>query len=290
MNKSVLMIMGGAIVVALIVAMVVQMKLSPKTGGGPTVEILVANKKLPIGTRIKAGDVRWQAWPEAASFKGIIKKSDQKDLKKLDVYDVPLRRDIESGEPVTRQAIISDIKGGGNFLASTISPGMRAVSVPVKADTGAGGFLSPGDRVDVILSYTVKLNSAAAREVGRTVVSRNASQTVLSNVRVLGVDQKSKGDDAAAKVAKTVTLEVSREGAEIIALAVKMGTISLALRRLGEKDRPEDLVTPITTDATTTEVIRKLNDMVTKSTKRSDTVRVYSGTNVQNVPVRAPVQ
>lgn len=290
MNKSVLMIMGGAIVVALIVAMVVQMKLSPKTGGGPTVEILVANKKLPIGTRIKAGDVRWQAWPEAASFKGIIKKSDQKDLKKLDVYDVPLRRDIESGEPVTRQAIISDIKGGGNFLASTISPGMRAVSVPVKADTGAGGFLSPGDRVDVILSYTVKLNSAAAREVGRTVVSRNASQTVLSNVRVLGVDQKSKGDDAAAKVAKTVTLEVSREGAEIIALAVKMGTISLALRRLGEKDRPEDLVTPITTDATTTEVIRKLNDMVTKSTKRSDTVRVYSGTNVQNVPVRAPEQ
>lgn len=290
MNKSVLMIMGGAIVVALIVAMVVQMKLSPKTGGGPTVEILVANKKLPIGTRIKAGDVRWQAWPEAASFKGIIKKSDQKDLKKLDVYDVPLRRDIESGEPVTRQAIISDIKGGGNFLASTISPGMRAVSVPVKADTGAGGFLSPGDRVDVILSYTVKLNSAAAREVGRTVVSRNASQTVLSNVRVLGVDQKSKGDDAAAKVAKTVTLEVSREGAEIIALAVKMGTISLALRRLGEKDRPEDLVTPITTDATTTEVIRKLNDMVTKSTKRSDSVRVYSGTNVQNVPVRAPVQ
>lgn len=290
MNKSVLMIMGGAIVVALIVAMVVQMKLSPKTGGGPTVEILVANKKLPIGTRIKAGDVRWQAWPEAASFKGIIKKSDQKDLKKLDVYDVPLRRDIESGEPVTRQAIISDIKGGGNFLASTISPGMRAVSVPVKADTGAGGFLSPGDRVDVILSYTVKLNSAAAREIGRSVVSRNASQTVLSNVRVLGVDQKSKGDDAAAKVAKTVTLEVSREGAEIIALAVKMGTISLALRRLGEKDRPEDLVTPITTDATTTEVIRKLNDMVTKSTKRSDSVRVYSGTNVQNVPVRAPVQ
>lgn len=290
MNKSVLMIMGGAIVVALIVAMVVQMKLSPKTGGGPTVEILVANKKLPIGTRIKAGDVRWQAWPEAASFKGIIKKSDQKDLKKLDVYDVPLRRDIESGEPVTRQAIISDIKGGGNFLASTISPGMRAVSVPVKADTGAGGFLSPGDRVDVILSYTVKLNSAAAREIGRSVVSRNASQTVLSNVRVLGVDQKSKGDDAAAKVAKTVTLEVSREGAEIIALAVKMGTISLALRRLGEKDRPEDLVTPITTDATTTEVIRKLNDMVTKSTKRSDSVRVYSGTNVQNVPVRAPEQ
>lgn len=286
MNKSVLMIMGGAIVVALIVAMVVQMKLSPKTGGGPTVEILVANKKLPIGTRIKAEDVRWQAWPEAASFKGVIKKSEQKDPKKLDIYDVPLRRDIESGEPVTRQAIIADIKGGGNFLASTISPGMRAVSVPVKAETGAGGFLSPGDRVDVILSYTVKLNSPAARDVGSSVVSRNASQTVLSNVRVLGVDQKSKGEEA-AKVAKTVTLEVSREGAEILALAVKMGTISLALRRLGEKDKPEDLVTPITTDATTTEVIRKLNDMVTKSTTRSDTVRVYSGTSVQNVPVRA---
>ncbi len=290
MNKSVLMIMGGALAVAVLVALVVQSKLSPKSSsGGPAVEILVANKKLLLGTRIKAEDVRWQAWPEAASFKGVIKKADQKDIKKLDVFDAPLRRDIESGEPLTRQAIIADVKGEGNFLAASIMPGMRAVSVPVKPDTGAGGFVSPGDRVDVILSYSAKL-SRDASEVSGNIISRYASQTVLSNVRVLAVDQKSKSEQE-AKVAKTVTLEVTREGAEIVTLAKKMGDISLSLRRLGEKDKPQDMLTPITTDATTSEVIRKVNDLVQKSnTKTSNAVRVYSGNAVQNVPVRSTEQ
>lgn len=287
MNKSVLMIMGGALLVAILVAVVVQSKLSTKSGaGGATTEILVANKKLLLGERIKAEDVRWQAWPDASAFKGVIKKSEQGDPKKLDVYDTPLRRDIESGEPVTRQAIISDVKGAGNFLAATISPGMRAMAVAVKAETSAGGFVAPGDRVDVILSYTAKLNRDA-QDMARNVVSRFASQTVLSNVRVLAVDQKSKDDGKEAKVAKTVTLEVTREGAEVLALAASMGDISVSLRRLGEKDKVEDMITPITTDATTSEVIRKLNDLVDQSAVTSNAVRVYSGSAVQNVPVRA---
>lgn len=285
MNKSVLMIMGGALVVAILVAMIVQSKLSSKsTGGGASVEILVANKKLMLGERIKPEDVRWQAWPDAATFKGVIKKSEQKDEKDLDVYDTPLRRDIEAGEPVTKQSVIADVKGDGNFLAASIEPGMRAMAVAVKAETAAGGFIAPGDRVDVILSYSVKI-AKDAQTFANNVISKYASQTVLTNVKVLAVDQKSTGEQE-AKVAKTVTLEVSREGSEILALATSMGDISLSLRRLGEKDGPSDAVTPITTDATTSEVIRKLNDILQKTVSTSNAVRVYSGSEIQNIPVR----
>lgn len=282
------MVMGGAIIVAILVAMIVQAKLSPKSevSGGTSVEILVANKKLLTGERIKPEDVRWQGFPEASAFKGVIKKSDQEDEKDLAVYDTPLRRDIESGEPITMQAIIADVKGGGNFLAASIEPGMRGVGISVKANTAAGGFIAPGDHVDVILSYTAKLDRDAADFAGG-VVNRYASQTILSNVKVLAVDQTSKDEGREAKIAKTVTLEVTREGAEILALADSMGDVSLSLRRLGEKDNEVDMLTPLTTDATTSEVIRKINDIMEKSKTTSNTVRVYSGTEIQNIPVRS---
>lgn len=287
MNKSVLMIMGGAVVVAILVAVVVQAKLSPKAEktAGTTTEILVANKKLVTGERIKAENVRWQAWPEGSTFKGIIKRSEQEDEKKLAVYDTPLRRDVEAGEPLTMQAIISDVKGSGNFLAASIGAGMRAVAIAVKANTSVGGFISPGDHVDVILSYTTRVD-ADDEEATQAIISKFASQTVLTNVKVLGVDQVSKGEGREAKVPKTVTIEVSREQAEILALADKMGDLSLALRRLGEKDTTADLTTPLTTDATTSEVLLKVNKMMQNAKTNSGTIRVYNGSAVQNVPVR----
>ncbi len=293
MNKSVLAIMGGAVIMAIIVAMIVQSKLSPKadaTGEIPSVEILVASKKLLIGEAIKPEDVRWQAWPESAIFKGVIRRSEQIDEKGLAVYNTPLRRAIESGEPVTMQSVIADVKGGNSFLAASLDSGMRAVGVAVKANTSAGGFLSPGDHVDVVLSYAARLKSDADKVAGN-IVQRYATQTVLSNVRVMAVDQSAKGDEAVeAKIAKTVTLEVTKEGAEILALAESMGDISLALRRLGEQDRPEDKVTPLVTDATTSHVIRKINALMNKAKTTSNTVRVYSGVTVHNVPVRALTQ
>lgn len=292
MNKSVLAIMGGAVIVAILVALIVQAKLSPGVGSGAvaSTEILVASKKLLIGEKIKPEDVRWQAWPESAVFKGMIKRSEQVDEKDLSVYDTPLRRSIESGEPVTLQSVIADVKGGNNFLAASLEPGLRAVGVAVKANTSAGGFLSPGDHVDVVLSYTAKLKGDADKVAGN-IVQRYATQTVLSNVRVMAVDQNSKEDEAAEiKVAKTVTLEVTKEGAEILALAESMGDISLALRRLGEKDTPADAATTMVTDATTSEVIRRINALMNKAKTTSNTVRLYSGVTIQNVPVRSMTQ
>src|SRR5690606_5750641 len=142
-------------------ALIVQASVSPKQEEGPvaSVEVLVANKKLLVGEVIKAEAVRWQAWPEDAVYRGLILRKDQPDDKKLSVYDTPLRRVVEAAEPVTTQAIIEDIKGKGNFLAASLAPSMRAVSISVKSDTGVGGFIVPGDNVDVILSYAPQVNN-----------------------------------------------------------------------------------------------------------------------------------
>lgn len=288
MNKSVLMIMGGALLVAIIVAMVVQAKLAPSTPAeSASVEILVAQHPMNIGSSLKAEDVKWQAWPEDGLFKGMIKKSDYPDGKEPDFYDVPLRRSVEAGEPITHQVLIADIKGSNNFLAASITPGMRAVAITVQADTTVGGFVSPGDMVDVILSYQPQLPSDVDN-YGRQVIQTYASQTILSNIRVLAVDQTSaENEKKEATVGKTVTLEVTREGAQVLALSRKMGEITLALRRIGEEDKVPPSAFPLTTDVTTSDVLRRLDTIKQKTSEKSNIVRVYSGGSVINMPVRA---
>lgn len=283
MNRQLVMILGGAAVVALLVAAVVSAKLSGGTKA-PTTQILVAARKMAVGEKIKPEDVRWQPWPDAALFRGMIKKVDQKDLKKLTVYDAPLRRAVEAGEPVTDQIVILG-KGGGNFLAASIAPGMRAASISVKPETAVAGFLTPGDFVDVILSYAPTV-SGDLRDYSGALVQKFASETVLSNVKVLAVDQEAKDQNREAKAAKTITLEVSKEGAQVLALADRMGDISLSLRRMGEEDTPADRKKALTTDVSTSEVLRRLAGAAARGKTSSETVRVYRGAEIENVPVR----
>lgn len=278
--------MGGALVVAILVALIVQAKLGSHQGGAASdgTQILVASKDLMTGETLTQDDVHWQPWSENALYKGVIKKADEPDITKLNVYEAPLRRNLQSGEPVTKQALIPDVKGGNNFLAASIAPGMRAVAISVKADTTAGGFVAPGDHVDVILSYAFQINSAD-QKYAKSLASRYASQTILSNVRVLAVDQSAKDESREAKVSKTVTLEVNSHQAEILALADRMGALTLALRRIGDNSAAATgLQEPITTDNTLSNVAK----LVTKIKEQDNAgyVRVYNGTTVQNVPVR----
>ena len=291
MNRNTLLIIGGAFFMAALVAIVVQMKLGGSDGKPSSLtEVLVANKRLMIGEKIQPKDVRWQVWPKDGLFKGMILREDQDEEEEdLPVYDTPLRRNIESGEPVTTHAVIADVKGGNNFLAASIEPGMRAVAVSVKAETSVGGFLAPGDYVDVIVAYAPRLDTEL-KEFANDIIQRNASQTILSNVRVLAVDQNAKEQDREAKAAKTVTLEVTKDGAEKIALGEAMGDISLALRRMGEQDTDQDKALTITTDASVSSVIRKVREVKTRKEGSSNTVRVYSGTEIQNVPVRNSIE
>lgn len=289
MNRSVLMIMGGALLVAIVVAMLVNAKLSPKTKKEADVsnQVLVANRQILTGEVLKPEDVRWEPWPAGGMFQGVIKHEEYPDKDhEPDIYQKPLRRKLESGEPITFQAMVPDVKAGNNFLAATISPGMRAVGMPVSAVSAAGGFVAPGDHVDVILSYQTALPDQL-QDVGRNMFGRYASQTVLSDVKVLAVDQNFKDEKREAKIARVVTLEVSKEDAETLALAAQLGDLSLALRRIGERDTAASMETPITSEARISEVFRKLGSGGNGGGGAiAGTVRVYNGTSVQNVPVR----
>jgi pilus assembly protein CpaB len=124
-------------------------------------------------------------------------------------------------------------------LAAILPAGMRAVSTDVTPETGAAGFILPNDRVDVILS---RRDREAERASG---VEAHASETILSNVRVLAIDQQveEKGGQRTI-VGKTVTLELSQRQAETLVMSRTQGQLSLALRSLvdAQGDKTDEAV------------------------------------------------
>jgi pilus assembly protein CpaB len=190
-------------------------------------KVLVAAVALPTGTFIKRDHLRWQAWPdESLSDRYILKAgTDMKDLE-----GAVVRRGIAAGEPITTGRIVKP--GDRGFLAAVLKPGHRAVSVPIDATAGIAGLVFPGDRVDIILSHIV------LRPEDEVVSERRASETVLTNVRVLALDQKIDDQSGEPKLAKTATLEVTPKQVEMLAVVRQLGSLSLSLRALA-KDSAE---------------------------------------------------
>jgi len=184
----------------------------------PTAKILVAAKELPVGTILAADDVAWQPWPQngmnEAYFSGARSK-----LK--DVEGKVVRSPMNRGEPVTASAVIA--QGERGFLAAVLSPGMRAVTIKLSPVAGIGGFIFPGDRVDVIVTHTIEVSRAE---------KYTAAETVFQNVRVLAVDQRSATQDEKIQIGKTATIEVTPKMAEKVAMLEKIGVLSLSLRSL----------------------------------------------------------
>jgi pilus assembly protein CpaB len=186
-----------------------------------TVQVLVAAARLEPGQMLSAADVRWQQWPSKGVDGGFILKNSGLSSAAA-IEGTVVRAPMVEGEPVTFTKIVKSQASG--FMAATIAPGMRAVSIPVSVASVAGGFIQANDRVDLIC----------------TIVSsdkRGATRTVLSNVRVLAVDQASDGkNQKAVSDVKTATLEVTPRQAEMVQLAQAIGALSLSLRSLGDND------------------------------------------------------
>jgi len=114
-------------------------------------------------------------------------------------------------------------------MAAVLTPGKRAVGVKVNAERGAGGFILPNDRVDVILTRKLGQDSSG--------VPAYQAATVLRDIRVLAVDQTSDEEgDSKAIVGKTATFELSERESEILALAEAMVDLSLTLRSLSKSE------------------------------------------------------
>ncbi|MGD0024416.1 MAG: Flp pilus assembly protein CpaB [Xanthobacteraceae bacterium] len=200
-----------------------------------TVDVLVAKTDLGRGQMIDARDVGWQAWPTAAANASFIKKTERPDAINQFAGAI-VRVPVAAGEPIRDPAVVF-AKGSG-FLAAILPKGMRAVSMEIAPENGAGGFILPEDHVDIVLTRHDR-----AAEKANNGVEKIVSETILRNVRVLAVDQAVE-EKSGQKVAvgRTATVELTPEQAETLALSRQLGTLSLALRSLldSQSSSPEN--------------------------------------------------
>jgi pilus assembly protein CpaB len=284
MNKNIIVVLGGAVLAAVLVAMLVQVTLGGKKAAVTSgVEVLVAAKELSKGTELKSGDLAWKKWPDDAVFKGALVRKNGK--KSDEVLKGRLDRSFSEGEAVVRSAVIS---GEGNDVVARLDPGERAVSIKVNAASMVAGFITPGSYVDVILTYKKRVVIGDRSLVAVELVSRNidkmAAETIMENIRVLAIDQKAeRGSEDKVKVGKTVTLAVPIRDAEKLALAAEMGDITLAMRGVG--DEVANKVAPAVTDARIStiddEIYAEYELMKAKSDTSSADIKIYNGSVVE---------
>lgn len=188
---------------------------------GQTVEmstVVVAAASLRFGEKITADKLKEVAWPKdalpAGAFSKIVELTGSGDRKAI--------KSMEPGEPV----LVVKLTGanGRAGLAGIIAEGMRAVTIPVDMVNGVGGFVMPGDRVDIVLTRR-------DREEGD-----QTAKILMENVKVLSIDQQADSRADQPIVAKSVTLEIDAEGAQKLALATSLGRLSLLLRGAGDEE------------------------------------------------------
>ena len=234
MDKKKLVLLVIALLVAAGTAIAARSMFSgasaPQAGAATAVaptgpKVLVAQRALPVGTIITADSVSYQDWPKEL-VKDAYFIEGEADMQKL--MGTVVRYPITAGQPITQGGLVAP--GDRGFLAAALAPGMRAVTIPVSAKTGVGGFVFPGDRVDLVLTQEVTGNDGTP--------PLRASETILRNLRVLATDQATDQDvvdgKTVVKAVSTVTLEVSPRIAEKVAVAQELGTISLSLRSIAD--------------------------------------------------------
>ncbi len=191
-------------------------------------QVLVATRALPVGTIITADSIRYQPWPEELIEAAYFLQDTPEATTSEELVGTVVRNAITAGQPITQGSLVKP--GDRGFLAAALSPGMRAITVPVSALTGVAGFVFPGDRVDLMLTQSVAGDTGPALKV---------SETIMRNLRVLATDQRSRSatDESGNTVVrkfKLVTFEVTPSIAEKITVAQSIGTLSLSLRSIAD--------------------------------------------------------
>ena len=227
-------ILAVLFLISLAVAAVVILRAIPSqvdaNANAPKEEILVATVPLAAGTLLRAQDVRWQSVTRPVESGEILRPSEAaRQIKpeidegtRAEVYGAAVRpaHNIAAGEAIRRGNIVKP--GERDFLQVVLTPGARAIAIPVATGGASTGLLFPGDRVDVILTQNFKGESTV-------ITRRSVSETVVENLRVLAIDTP----DAKApsgSFGRTVTLEVTPQQAEKINVATELGKLSLTLR------------------------------------------------------------
>ena len=227
--------------ISLSVVVVLCLRALPKPASTETTparpDILVAAAALAPGTLLRAKDVVWRQIVGTGELDQILRsrgvggapRAELDQQVRAEVYGAALRIGVEVGGPITRGALVKP--GDRDFLQIVLSARARAIAIPVTTSGASTGLLSPGDRVDVILTKTFKNDPPLAR--------RSVSETVVENLRVLAIDApETKPVSAGNSFGRTVTLEVSPEQAESVNVAAELGKLSLTLRSITAVEAP----------------------------------------------------
>ena len=195
-----------------------------------TVDILVAKLDIGLGQSVKPTDLQWQTWPAATASSSFISRASRAEAMK-EITGSIARAPFVAGEPIREQKLVK--ADGSGFMAAILPAGYRAISTEISPETGAGGFILPNDRVDVILTRREKNPDGKGPDISN-------SEIILSNVRVLAIDQAPKEKEGAnSLVGKTVTLELKPEQAETLARSRQSGSLTLALRSIADVNTVE---------------------------------------------------
>lgn len=201
-----------------------------------TTDVLVARSDIALGQTVTPDDIQWQSWPSTTASASFIRRNDRAEAMTQIVGSIA-RSPFLAGEPIRETKLV---KGNGSgFMAAILPTGMRAISTEISPETGAGGFILPNDKVDVILTKRDKVSDRTGNNAD--VIN---SETILINVRVLAIDQTvGEKDGQKVVVGKTATLELKPDQAESLARARQSGTLSLSLRSLVDANQHETTVT-----------------------------------------------
>ena len=225
----------GALVIAVVTAVMAKNMFTgagaPSAAAAQAVptgpKILVARKALPVGTIVDQESLAFQAWPKELVQNAYYQEgAPESDMSKL--LGTVVRNPITAGQPITQGALVGPNDRG--FLAAALSPGMRAVTVPVSTTSGVAGFVFPGDRVDLVLTQEVA--------GGGDGPALKVTETIVRNLRILATDQRTDSKDEEGKTVvkafSMVTVEATPRLAEKIAVSQSLGTLSLSLRSIAD--------------------------------------------------------
>lgn len=192
---------------------------------GAVVPIVVAATDVPRGAALQVAMLKVVPYPAdaapARAFHSVAQLTGGPGQQRLAL------RSMVANEPIMPISITGP--GGKLNLSGVVSPGMRAVSLRSNDVAGVGGFVLPGDRVDILLTR------AQGGGSGNEAANNTLTQILASNVRVLGVDQSDNDEADKPVVAKAVTVEVTPEQAQSISLGQQIGAVSLTLRRVADE-------------------------------------------------------
>jgi len=202
----------------------VQQPVMPQVQQVEYTDVLVASGDIDRGTRLNETHFSWKSWPaEAVSPNHITKETRPQAMEEFSVGYA--KTDFYADDPIVEKKI--HMNGEKSLMSGLIRPGMRATTTRISVDTAAGGFIQPGDNVDIILTSSSAGFQGSAK--------RYISETIFENVKVLAIDQSFShdGSGSATIIGSTATFEMTQEDAELLNQSVAQGDISLTLRPMG---------------------------------------------------------